>query len=156
MAEAVCASWEWAYAGIIPDEMMARGSNRPRRESGIQGQMLAGNLALVAEAEDGTIAGVAMDIVPPRLAGWEAELAALYVHPACAGKGAGTLLVRGMAAEYLSAGKETMAIRVLRENRIGRSFYEKVGGTVISEGDCEGEDSVWYGWSDLSLLVSET
>jgi hypothetical protein len=61
-----------------------------------------------------------------------------------------------MAAGYLSAGKETMAIRVLRENRIGRSFYEKVGGTVISEGDCEGEDSVWYGWSDLSLLVSET
>lgn len=154
MAEAVCASWEWAYAGIIPDDMMARGTDRPRREARLLDQMKLGHRALVAVAEDGMVAGAALDIVPPRLEGWDAELAALYVHPRFAGQGAGRLLVEEMASAYLAEGKRTMAIRVLRENRIGRSFYEKIGGEVVDEGDCDGEDSVWYGWRDLGLLIS--
>ena len=52
-----------------------------------------------------------------------------------------------------------MILWVLRDNPVGRSFYESIGGVLAGErnasfGDCEYAE-VGYGWPDLAALASQ-
>ena len=85
---------------------------------------------------------------------------AIYVLPAAQGQGHGRALIGECARALAAEGMTSMLIWVLRENRIGRGFYERLGGTVVREKPLEefpgAEDhiEVAYGWKDTRPLVA--
>lgn len=44
-----------------------------------------------------------------------------------------------------------MAVQVLRDNAIGRRFYEKIGGAVDREDVWFGHPTLWYGWNAAAM-----
>ncbi|TME59560.1 MAG: GNAT family N-acetyltransferase, partial [Chloroflexi bacterium] len=87
------------------------------------------------------------------------EVYAIYVLPAAQGKGHGRALIRECARALASRGLSSLLIWVLRENQIGRGFYERLGGTAVREKQLEefpGAEEhveVGYGWKDTRALV---
>ena len=62
-----------------------------------------------------------------------------------------------LAQAHLKADRRGACLWVLRENRAARSFYERLGGTVVGERTEEAPDAILvetdYGWRDLMVLV---
>ena len=73
-------------------------------------------------------------------------------------KGLGRELIRESARHLARNGMTTLLIWVLRENGIGRGFYERLGGRAVREkpllmpGLGEGYVEVGYGWLDTAAL----
>lgn len=63
----------------------------------------------------------------------EAELNGLYVHPDFQRKGVGKLLFDRAATFFKSLKRDCFILHTPKENIIGRSFYDKMGGEVIRE-----------------------
>jgi GNAT superfamily N-acetyltransferase len=148
--------WRFAYRGIIPDEVLDTLDGRARAAR-MQATWNDRGTVIVAE-ENGTPLGFARDAPEPRLPGFDAEIEALYVDPAHSRGGVGRALVAAMVEElYLPKGSQTLCIHTLEGNRIGRSFYEKLGGELVGRDDWTWNGgtykAVWYGYRDLSALL---
>lgn len=71
----------------------------------------------------------------------EAELKELYVHPDWWGGGLGTSLL-GAAVDDLPTGVDGLALEVLADNDVGRSFYESRGFSPDDDREIEiGDDT---------------
>jgi GNAT superfamily N-acetyltransferase len=153
-------TWRATYRGLLPDGLIDQlQPNVERRREWLRS---AGPFALTFVAEEGS------DVVGYAFAGpgriddreYPGEVYAIYVLPASQGKGHGRALIRESARELAARGITRMLIWVLRENLIGRGFYERLGGTVVREKPLEefpGAEEhieVAYGWKDTSALVA--
>ncbi|WP_326569185.1 GNAT family N-acetyltransferase [Amycolatopsis rhabdoformis] len=127
------ASWQAAYAGLIPDDFLA-GLSTSARE-GFWTQTLATPQArhsvLVAETPDGTIAGFAAsspsrddDATPDT-----GELASIYLLPEFWSRGYGRTL-HAHALTALATDFPTATLWVLAGNTRARGFYERTGWTL--------------------------
>jgi GNAT superfamily N-acetyltransferase len=125
-------SWQVAYRGIVPDEVLdalsVEGRERGWRERLGRPDELH-RLTLVAE-RDGAVAGFCSIAAPSRdddAGERTAEVAALYVEPAQWRTGVGRALL-GAALDALRAdGFADATLWVLADNARGRAFYERVG-----------------------------
>ena len=151
-------TWRTTYRGLLPDGLIdgLRESADQRRER-LRFQR-ADQFSFVAE-HAGQVAGYALG-GPERTgdAEYRGEVYAIYVLPAHQGKGLGRALIRESARELARRGLHSLVIWVLRENAVGRGFYERLGGRAVREKPLEefpgaaDHIEVGYGWSDTSPL----
>jgi GNAT superfamily N-acetyltransferase len=142
-------SWQAAYRGLMPDEVLD-GLSVERRAGmwrSILQLGLAGHVVLVAEADGADGAGQDGDTLcgfvhvgPARDAdqGPEtAELASIYLLPEAWGHGTGRALMTGAVEVMREAGYASAVLWVLVANEQARRFYEIAGwscdGTEKSE-----------------------
>jgi GNAT superfamily N-acetyltransferase len=160
MANVHIRSWRETYPGLLPDPMLARLSIA---EEAIRWQRTLdhphesrGTCAFVADQE-GTVVGYG-SCGEQRTAllhdrGFTGEVGELYVLRHAQGQGAGSGLMKAMAAVLLEHGHGAMSLWVLEQNRAARHFYEGLGGKLIAEKRA-GLAEVAYGWCDLRTLAS--
>ena len=151
-------TWRATYRGLLPDGLIDQlQPNVERRRERLRSPSPS-ELNFVAE-EGADVVGYAF-AGPERThdRDYTGEVYAIYVLPAAQGKGHGRALIRECARGLASRGLTSMLIWVLRENQIGRGFYERLGGTRVREKPLEefpGAEEhieVGYGWSDTLPL----
>ena len=157
------ASWRETYTGLVPAALLARLSAEDRSaewRAVIEDSAAHGGSAVIVAETGGEIVGFAAfgtqrdGALAAR--GFGGEIGAIYVLRANQRAGVGRALMR-MAARGLSdRGHGGAALWVLEGNAAARSFYERLGGTLVGEkaeamaGATLRE--VAYGWSDLESL----
>ena len=153
-------TWRATYRGLLPDGLIDQlQPNAERRRE---------RLRSATPSELTFVTGDGSDVVGYAFAGSErtgdreypGEVYAIYVLPTAQGKGHGRALIRECARELAARGMTSLLIWVLRENQIGRGFYERLGGTVVREKPleefpgAEANIEVAYGWKDTRTLVT--
>lgn len=151
VAELRVRAWQSAYAGLLPAAYLS--SMSVEEDAAARRRMFAASdgtiVNLVAEAEDGGIAGWAA-LGPYRIEGPHgrggpaggAELYALYVRPDVLGTGVGRLLAGACLARAAASGASRIALWVIGGNARARRFYERAGFTLDTSEDAESLDDV--------------
>lgn len=125
--------WRHAYRGLMPQayldgmDVAAEADRQRARLATGDGSVVN----LVAEAEDGTLAGWAA-YGPYRdgeVRTGDGELYALYLPPERIGQGVGRTLLTEVTTRCTAAGHPRMLLWVLKENARARRFYEAAGFT---------------------------
>ncbi|MEO7746749.1 MAG: GNAT family N-acetyltransferase [Actinomycetota bacterium] len=139
------ASWQRAYRGLMPAELLDALSVPARTQRWAQnlGSTAAGAATFVAE-QDGEVIGFA-SIGPCRDEDAEtaAELWALYLHPRHWGAGHGHVLHAHAVRALAATGAADATLWVLTTNQRARRFYERHGWAadgatkVVALGDAE-------------------
>jgi ribosomal protein S18 acetylase RimI-like enzyme len=151
-------TWRATYRGLLPDALIDQlQPNVERRRERLR-SLEPSELTFVAE-EGTNVEGYAL-AGPERTHDpeYSGEVYAIYVAPAAQRKGHGRALIRECARVLASRGLTSMLIWVLRENQIGRGFYERLGGIPAREKLLEefpGSDEyveIGYGWTDSRPL----
>jgi GNAT superfamily N-acetyltransferase len=123
-------SWQWAYAGLLPDGLLAglRTEDRVpqwrrRVESADPGRTL-----LLADVDGAVMGFVAVGAGREQVGGPEVgELVAIYVLPAVAGNGTGRALHDAGIAWLTARGFTVARLWILSANARARDFYERMG-----------------------------
>jgi ribosomal protein S18 acetylase RimI-like enzyme len=153
-------AWRATYRGMLPDVLIdGLRVNAEQRRERLRAQT-ADQFCFVAEDAD-RVVGFAVG--GPERTGdpdYRGEVYAIYVLPANQGKGHGRALIRECARKLAAVGMTSLLIWVLRENQIGRGFYERIGGRPVREKPleefpgAEGHVEVGYGWKDTRQLFA--
>ncbi|MET8892907.1 GNAT family N-acetyltransferase [Streptomyces albogriseolus] len=123
--------WQRAYRGMMPQayldamDVAAEAERQRARLAAGDGSVVN----LVAEAEDGVLAGWAA-YGPYRDGGvrtGDGELYALYLPPERIGQGVGRALLTEVTGRCAAAGLPRVFLWVLKENTRARRFYEAAG-----------------------------
>ena len=153
-------TWRATYRGLLPDGLIDQlHPNVERRRERLR-SLEPSELNFIAE-EDTVVVGYAL-AGPERTHDpeYSGEVYAIYVLPAAQGKGHGRALIRECASELAARGMTSLLIWVLRENAIGRGFYERIGGRAVREKQLEefpGAEEhieIGYGWKDTRQLFA--
>lgn len=135
VAEVRVSGWQHAYRGLVPHTYL------DRMDAGSDAARLYARLEypdphvedMVAEAEDGTVAGWSC-LVPYRLDetdggrfDGDGELYAIYLRPEWIGRGVGRALVRDAIARSTGRDWPELRLWVLEGNARARRFYERAG-----------------------------
>jgi GNAT superfamily N-acetyltransferase len=153
-------TWRATYRGLLPDALLDQ--LQPMADRRRERMRSSSPSEVNFVAEDGA------DVVGYVFAGPErshdpeypGEVYAIYVLPRAQGRGHGRALIRESARELAASGMTSLLIWVLRENKIGRRFYERLGGVPVREKPLEdflgAEDhiEVAYGWKDTRPLFA--
>ena len=152
-------TWRATYRGLLPDVVIDGLRVNVEARRGRLAARPPHQFCFVAE-DAGLVAGYVLG-GPERSADpeYRGEVYAIYVLPAHQGKGLGRALIRESARELASAGSTSLLIWVLRENAIGRAFYERLGGRAVRErplqelSGAEHHVETGYGWRDTASLL---
>jgi len=133
IAEIHVRSWQAAYRGILPDDLLDSLSISERELS--WNVLLSGDcrLTLVAERSDGALTGFCSLATPSREEGVgeeTAEIGALYVDPDHWRMGAGSAMLSAALEKLDANGWRDAILWVLPENRPALAFYERFGFVV--------------------------
>ena len=141
IAQVHVTAWRSAYAGIVPDAVLAR-LDVSRRADQWHTRLERGarDVVLVAEA-DGEVCGFVSartrrdaEDASSGAAGTEGEVEAIYVDPRRWRRGVGRALLEAAAGRLALAGCSAATLWVLVDNGRARRFYERFGwvtdGTV--------------------------
>lgn len=152
-------SWQSAYKGIVPDNILDSLSYEQREQywGKIFRGMLHQEFVYVAENETRQIVGFASG--GPSLAGnasqYQGELFTIYILDNYQRQGLGRRLFFQVVKGLLALQLNSMLIWVLADNPACR-FYEALGGTLTETGNYEIKGvilpQIGYGWSDLKQL----
>ncbi len=149
------ASWVTTYAGIVPDEFLARLSAERRADQWRAGlaDPASRTTVMVGELAAGEVVGFAA-FGPERegLAPYTGELYALYLLKDAQGRGLGRALLEGAARALTDAGHAAWMCWVLADNP-ARHFYSAMGGVAFQAKhiDIGGRSlvEVAYGWKQV-------
>jgi GNAT superfamily N-acetyltransferase len=122
-------TWQAAYRGHLPDELLDRLNVDERTEMWRKLIVKPGRVLLVADDLDGSISGFC-DLIPSRDADAKpttAEITAIYVSPDKWGQGIGQELLNAAEARARGDGFSELSLWVLEANQRARAFYEKFG-----------------------------
>lgn len=131
IAEIHVRSWQAAYRGILPDELL-NGLSVSERETSWRALLSARDglwLTLVAEC-DGGFAGFCSVATPSRdeeATERTAEIGALYVDPSHWHRGAGSAMLLAALGELSTRGYRDVILWVLPKNHAALTFYERFG-----------------------------
>lgn len=150
-------SWRRAYKGIVPDRYL----DGMHTETFIQKwqEFLAtdekGDRFFVPIVDDMVVGFINTGPARDEDVGFMYELRSIYLHPSYWGQGVGKALFEHSRKILKDKGIKSLYVWVLKDNLIGRKYYEKMGGTEISgltkTLDIAGLrlDEIVYGWSRL-------
>ncbi|MBZ9750591.1 GNAT family N-acetyltransferase [Deinococcus sp. HMF7604] len=152
-------SWRETYAGLMPEDFLARMTDEAQRErrAAFWAQNIAAgqDVVLVAE-EDGEVIAFASAGAPRDHEGYGAELFTLYSRRATQGQGTGRALLRAVAAALQARGAQSLALWVLDVNPT-RQWYARQGAAEAGEKAepiAGGElREIRMGWPDLRKLA---
>ncbi len=122
-------TWRTTYRSMVPDSYLDRMSYAAH--AGDWSRIIANPACWVYVAADEADRVVGFVAGGPRWNGPEryaAELYAVYVRAEHQGRGVGARLVTALATAFDRAGRSSMLLWVLTENRRARAFYEQIGG----------------------------
>jgi ribosomal protein S18 acetylase RimI-like enzyme len=122
------ATWRDAYAGLLPDDVLAgldTGERAQRWNRNLATASAEGRFVLVFE-QDGRVRGFVSG-GPSRDQFPGGEVYAIYVDPASQGRGAGSRLLTAAARHLAGAGYTDGSLWVLVGNLPARRFYESQG-----------------------------
>ena len=149
-------AWREAYAGLMPDAVLA--DLDPRQRAALwHGIIGKGGFVQLAE-QDGAIVGFGSsgeqrDTSLP----FAGEIAALYVLRRAQRLGVGRRLMTAMASDLLAQGYGSASLWVLESNTPARRFYEALGGRQVARREQERlgvtDVGVAYGWQDVTKLL---
>jgi GNAT superfamily N-acetyltransferase len=126
IAEVHVASWRWAYAGDLPQEVLDALSVDDRERMWNRAILDAAVTVIVAE-EGGRVVGF-VSTGPTRdddAPGGTGELFAIYLDEAVAGTGVGAALLERAERDLREAGFNRATLWVLASNDRARRFYER-------------------------------
>jgi GNAT superfamily N-acetyltransferase len=146
-------SWRESFAGIVPSAFLDKMSVEQRTKA-FAGRFSEASYGMfVAEAAESRVVGFA-DYGEPRddVAGYEAELYAIYLLPEYQGRGVGQELFKRVVEALVRSGKRSLYLLALEVSPY-KSFYEKMGGRVVGHMSKELEgvmfDVLVYGWERI-------
>ncbi|XOZ32785.1 GNAT family N-acetyltransferase [Halomonadaceae bacterium KBTZ08] len=154
------AAWQSAYAGILPDEVLAALSveNRAAMWEKVLAEESDAKHLFVAESADAGIVGFAA--LGPEGSGqsdYESELYAIYILEAYQRQGIGLALFQAAVNALLADGFRSMIVWVLADNT-ARYFYEALGGSQAARRTVSVADTryseIGYGWAPLTAPAS--
>ena len=149
-------AWREAYAGIIPDAVLA--ALNPAQRAAMWRAGLARGMVVHLAERHGPLVGFAAgrsqsDTSLP----YSGEIAAIYVLRCAQRFGIGRALMAAVARDLLARGHSGATLWVLDTNSPARRFYEVLGGTVVASREEERDGfratSIAYGWPDLTVLT---
>ena len=148
-------SWRTTYAGIVPDAYLSSLTPESRTDSW-RNQFLAGTtLILVAEDEDGVFGFVSGGALRDPIAGYDAELYAIYLLQQRQREGVGRALVQKLAGALRAQGFGSMIAWVLTRNP-SLGFYSRLGGIPVLTKEIQIGGAqlteVALGWPDIAGL----
>ena len=152
-------SWKTTYAGIVPDDYLASLNIAARATAWKARLNDKTNLILVAENASGIVGFVSGGKLRDAIAGYDAELYAIYLLKQNQGQGIGKMLVRRLAEELLTRDFHQLIVWVLAKNP-STGFYASLGGSVVREKEIEiGEKQLTelaFAWANLNELVERS
>lgn len=126
--------WRVAYSGIVDDGYLS-GMSVVEKLQKLRTNYYK-NGFLVAES-DGRVVGFCRYVddnsFTQDVDGVDCEVTALYVEPSLRGSGIGKKLFGKVIEDFRKLGRRKMIVWCFKENRQGRSFYEKMGGRIVVE-----------------------
>lgn len=127
-AEILCKSWQSAYSGIIPKDILAKFTDVETRRKSLEKWMSGGEAGyLLAYCDDtpcgACCIGVSRDSDLPE----SGEIVAIYLLEEYWGRGIGRALMREALVELEAMGLARAILWVLERNARARRFYEKCG-----------------------------
>lgn len=132
IARAHVRAWQHAYAGLFPEDELAR-LDAAQRAAALRRRLAADEprRATLAAEDGGAVVGFA-SVGPSRDedGGGLGELYAIYVDPDAWGRGAGRNLMEGALDALRAAGFGEATLWVLAQNPRARAFYEATGWAV--------------------------
>lgn len=150
-------TWRTTYAGIVPDEHLAKLSYE-RSQSRWQEHLSEHpeQATFVAEEPPGRVVGfTSCGAIREPVGDVDGELYGIYILKEFQGRGIGRALVRQVALHLAEQGFHSMALWALKENP-ACGFYERMGGSLAAERTIEigGKllPEVAYAWQDLTAL----
>ncbi|WP_349357499.1 GNAT family N-acetyltransferase [Stappia sp.] len=147
-------SWQAAYAGTLPDAVLARDVPEGLTARWHSYTPQDRDLVLVARdaAADGPLLGFAAVWCRP-----QPYLDNLHVAPAARGRGVGRALMREIARHLTARGEHTLSLMVFEDNRSARAFYARLGGRETDRCDerpfGHRVTGVRVAWDDLTALL---
>ena len=150
-------TWRTAYRGLLPDDFLAS-LNEPAYEDRWRRILEAGSSRVYVAEEDGDVVGFASGgRERAGELGFAGELYAIYVLDSAQGRGHGRQLVKAVVEGLREMGLMDMLVWVLRDNPVGRRFYESLGGIYVRSqpitiGSAQLEE-VSYGWKRLEDVL---
>jgi phosphoribosylanthranilate isomerase len=156
LGQAHVAAWREAYAGLIPDAVLA-GLDPRQRAAMWHDAMAKGTIVQVAE-RDGAIVGFGSS-GPQRdpTLSCAGEIHAIYVLRSAQRQGVGRTLMSAMARDLLAQGHASAALWVLEGNTPARRFYAALDGREVARREQQRDGfsavGIAYGWEDLTALT---
>jgi ribosomal protein S18 acetylase RimI-like enzyme len=153
-------TWRATYRGLLPDGLIDQLQPNAERRRERLGSAPSSELNFVAEEGTGVVGYAFAGAERTHDSEYSGEVYAIYVLPAAQGKGHGRALIGECARELAARGMTSLLIWVLRENAIGRGFYERIGGRPVREKPlvefpgAEGHVEMGYGWKDTRQLFA--
>jgi L-amino acid N-acyltransferase YncA len=150
-------TWRTAYAGIVDAAYLASLTYEDFEKRRRERLGTAGTRTFVGDAGGEVVAFATAGPNRELDARYDAELYAIYVRQACAGRGLGRALVGAVAGWLAAEGRRSMILWVLRDNPSSRRFYESLGGVPAGEKDSrfgtQDLPHAAYGWPDVAALA---
>ena len=162
IARAHVSAWRETYQGLLPPRMI--NAQTVARRQRLWSRLIGagpgepGSAVVVAEASEGIVGFVAGGAQRDKAlleAGYDAEIAAIYVRKARQGRGLGRALMRSVFRACAARGLTAPSVWVLDRNAEARGFYSRLGARPFAERDDERPEitlrEVAYVWTDLVL-----
>jgi ribosomal protein S18 acetylase RimI-like enzyme len=158
LAKVHVASWRETYAGLLPEEFLARMSVAGNAHRFARALTFPAPLDVtLAAAEPGGLVGYACGGASRQRREGEGEIHTLYLLRRAQGAGLGRALVKGIARVLAANGARSLMISVLRDNLKARGFYESLGGVAEPARREPGPGGVLYEvayvWPDITALT---
>ena len=138
------ACWREAYAGIVPQEILAPATASTRLA--MWTAALANPDQIATAAYDGAepvgfiLAGPPLE---PPFEGVDGQIPAFYIRASHYRRGIGRRLLADAAARWLARGGHSLTLGVLAGNVRARAFYEALGARLVRTGT--------YDWDGVPL-----
>ena len=118
------ATWDVAYAGIIPDEVQRRLLDSWYSPESLSRALAVRESSFYVAESNGDVIGFAQFV---RRSAESAELTRIYVLPERQRGGIGMRLLEAGLKEFASKSLKRLTVQVERDNSHGRRFYERAG-----------------------------
>jgi GNAT superfamily N-acetyltransferase len=155
--------WQEAYVGHLPQHVLDRQSvpTRLRMWQGLLQESPSNRWTFVAIDPTAGIVGFAGGVrAKPVMFGPRFKVPVLYVLQSHSRRGLGRKLMHALGGDIAQRGSGTVALWCLASNQAARSFYEAIGGrlvSVLTESDSNGRLALaGYRWRSAMTLVNST
>ncbi len=155
IATVYVAAWRSAYAGILPDRLLANMS-APRLARRFRADVAARRRPILVAEAGGAVVGFCTAAATPTPGLADAEVETLYVGDDHRDAGHGRALLHAAARHLAAAGCASLFLWVLRDNP-SRWFYERLGGRAARHATTtlagQTLDQVAYLWDPITRLA---